>query len=82
MLHANLNQHHQSTLVDIHTNTLVIRDYASLMHTIPLNEIVGYGLPLNTPSDCVDVILHNGSRIVIESQHPHDLAQALDARLG
>jgi hypothetical protein len=30
----------------------------------------------------VDVILHNGDRILIGSQRPRDLAQALDARLG
>jgi hypothetical protein len=30
----------------------------------------------------VDVILYNGERIMIGSQRPRDLAQALDARFG
>jgi hypothetical protein len=57
----------------------------------PLREYGGWGIRIwlggprayNVSGNRgVDVILYNGERIMIGSQHPHDLAQALDARLG
>ncbi len=80
MLHTN-----SWNLINIHPDALVIRDNASLIQTIPLNQIVGYGLSLNLSNDepgHVDVILLNGSRIRIGSPRPNDLVQALDVRFG